>query len=160
MRINNLFHDPSILHYSILFTILYILLLNIYIFETRKAWNVWFWKKSNSVSKVELLISQNIFWCSFVTEHSKHFFYLEKKLSFFSGRGGPFPPWVDASTKNNSFFTAPLGRMGDLGLLCHYYKFLKGKVFEGEAPTNWKINNFFKYDSCVIFYEQLWVIIS
>ena len=37
-------------------------------------------------------ISQNIFANSFVSEHSKHFFYFDKKNLHFSAAGPPPPP--------------------------------------------------------------------
>ena len=54
-------------------------------------------------------ISQNIFAYSFDLEHSKHFFYVEKKLAFFGGERSP--PLTDASPKNATFFyVLPLER--------------------------------------------------
>ena len=54
-------------------------------------------------------MSQNIFAYSFVSEHSKHFFYLKKKLAFLSVEGVDPPPTprlrlADASAKYTRVF--------------------------------------------------------
>ena len=47
-------------------------------------------------------MSQNIVAYSFVSEHSKHFFYAEEKLAFLSGGGGR--PLVGARLEFKFFF--------------------------------------------------------
>ena len=51
-----------------------------YVFETRKAWNGWFWnKKLWFLTDTLAKMSQNIVAYSFGSEHYKHIFLLKKK---------------------------------------------------------------------------------
>ena len=99
--------------------------MNIYVFETKseiddselkkyfgskgkKMRKFQYFKKLLFLMDTHAKISQNIFAKSFVSEHSKHlFFILRDKLAFFSG-GGWTLSLVDPSAKNTMFFSCSL----------------------------------------------------